>query len=128
LRFKLIPIESNQLLLLRLDRFLNERASNAPLSFKPDEISHLELSIHEICHYHVGPALWTYRGDSDKQDFDDLMPLKSPTDILGITFDKNCMRQMKLLAMEFDDHHYRHFLIDEAELHQLHGGIALGLS
>ena len=62
---------------------------------------HLELSIHEICHYRLGPALWTYCRDSDKgRDLDDLlMPLKSPTDILSNTFDKNFIGQMKLLAM-----------------------------
>ena len=61
---------------------------------------YLELSIHEIFHYRLGPALWTYHRDSDKPGLDDLlMPLRSPTDILGNTFDKNCIGQMKLLAM-----------------------------
>jgi len=113
---------------MRLDRFRREEPSDIPLSLKPFEASHLELSIHEICHYRVGPALWTYRGDSDKQDLDDLKLLGSPTDILGITFDKKCIIQMKPLAMEFDDDRHRHLLIDEAELPHLHRGIALGLS
>ena len=78
----------------------SERPNNSPLSFKHDKGSHLELSIHELCHCRVGPALWTYHRDSDKPDLDDLlMPLKSPTDILGNAFDKNCIGQMKLLAM-----------------------------
>ena len=89
----------------------SERPSNASLSF-------LELSIHEIRHYRLGPALWTYRGDSDKPDLDDLlMPLRSPTDILGNTFDKNCIGQMKLLPM-----------ILEAGLLHFDGGKDLGLS
>ena len=62
---------------------------------------HLELSIHEICHYRLGPALWTYRRDSDKgRDLDDLLkPLRSLTDISSNTFDKNLIGQMKLFAM-----------------------------
>ena len=96
-RFKLIPIESNRVLLMRLDRFQSdkewsrheERPSKAPLSFEPNEVSHLELSIHEICHYRVGPTMWTYRRDSDKPDLDDSKPLRSPADILGITFDND---------------------------------------
>ena len=78
----------------------SERPNNGPLSFEPEKVLHLELSIHELCHYRLGPALWTYRRDSDKPDLDDLlMPLRSPTDILGNPFDKNCICQMKLLAM-----------------------------
>ena len=114
---------------MRLDRFRRERPSNVSLSaFEPNEVSHLKLSIHERLHYRVGPALWTYRRDSDKPDLDDLKPLRSPTDTLGITFDKHCIIQMKLFAMEFDDDRYRHLLIDEAELPHLHRGITLGLS
>lgn len=129
LRFKLIPIESNRVLLMRLDRFRRERPSNVSLSaFEPNEVSHLELSIHESLHHRVGPALWTYRGDSDKPDLDDLKPLRSPTDILGITFGKQCMIQMKLFAMEFDDDRYRHLLFDEAELPHFDRGIALGFN
>ena len=77
------------------------RSSNPSLQrFKHDKVSHLELSIHEIFRYRIGPVLWTYRRDSDKPDLDDLlMPLRSPTDILGNPFDKNCICQMKLLAM-----------------------------
>ena len=97
-------------------------------AFEPNEVSHLELSIHESLHYRVGLALWTYRGDSDKPDLDDLKPLRSPTNILGITFDKHCIIQMKLLAMEFDEDRYRHLLIDEAELLHLPLGLDAGLS
>ena len=85
-----------------------ERPSNLARSsnprFKHDKVSHLELSIHEIFRYRLGPALWTYRRDSDKgQDLDDLiMPLRSPTDILGNTFDKNCTGQMKLLVVIYE--------------------------
>ena len=79
---------------------------------------HLELSIHELCHYRLGRALWTYRRDSDKVDFNDLlMPLRSPTDIFGNSFDENCIGQMKLLAM-----------IEEAGFLLFHGGIDWGLS
>ena len=86
----------------------SERPSNlarsSHLRFKHDKVSHLELSIHEIFRYRLGPALWTYRRDSDKgPDLEDLlMPLRSPTDILGNTFDKNCIGQMKLLAVIYD--------------------------
>ena len=94
----------------------SERPSNAPLSFEPSKVSHLELSIHELCHYRLGPALWTYcRDRSDLNDL--LMPLRSPTDILGNTFDKNCIGQMKLLAM-----------IHEAGLLHFHYGKDPGLS
>ena len=62
--------------------------------------SHLELSVHEICHYRLGPVLWTYHRDSDKPNLDDLlMLLRSPTDILSNTFDKNFTGQMKLLTI-----------------------------
>ena len=91
--------------------------------FEPNKVSHLELSIHEICHYRVGPALWAYRGDSEKPDLNDLKPLKSPADILGITFDNDYIRQMQLLAMDFDYARYRHLLVDEAELLHLHDRI-----
>jgi hypothetical protein len=94
-----------------------EGPSHASRSFAPKQVSHLELSIHEICHYRVGPALWTYREDSDKRDLDNLKPLRSPTDILGITFDKHCMVQIKLFAVKFDHERYRHLLIDEDEVH-----------
>ena len=97
-------------------------------AFEPNEVSHLELSIHESLHYRVGPALWTYRGDSDKPDLDDLKPLRSPTDTLGITFDKHCIIPMTLSSMEFDDDRYRHLLVDEAELLHLRSGTDLGLS
>ena len=52
----------------------SERPSNPRLQrFKHDKVSHLELSIHEIFRYRIGPALWTYRRDSDKgRDLDDL--------------------------------------------------------
>ena len=83
----------------------SERPSNPRLRrFEHDKVSHLELSIHEIFRYRIGPALWTYRRDPDKgRDFDDLiMPLRSPTDILGNTFDKNCIGQMKLLAVIYE--------------------------
>ena len=115
---------------MRLDRFQRKRPGNVPLSsaLKSDEESHLELSIHEIFRYRVGPALWTYRGCSDKPDLDDLEPLRSPTDTLGITFDKNCIIQMKLLAMEFDDVRYHHLLIGEAEPLHLHSRMASGVS
>ena len=78
----------------------SERPSASSLSFepKPKIVSHLELSIHKICHYRLGPALWTYHRNSDNLK-DLLMPLRSPTDILGNTFDKNCLGQMKLFAM-----------------------------
>ena len=101
---------------MRLDKIRSEWPSNAPLIFRPNKVSHLELSIHEILHYRVGPALWTYRGDSDNPDLDDLKPLRSPTDVLGITFDNHCIRQMQLLAVHFDYERYHHLLIDEAEL------------
>ena len=81
------------------------RSSNPSLQrFKHDKVSHLELSIHEIFRYRLGPALWTYRRDSDKgRDLDDLiMPLRSPTNVLGNTFDKNCIGQMKLLAVIYE--------------------------
>jgi len=115
---------------MRLDRFRSERPSNVSLSaFEPNEVSHLELPIHEICHYRVGPALWTYRGDSDKPDLDDFKPLRSPTpDTLGITFDKNCIFQMKLFATKFDGHRYGHLLINEAERLPSHREIDSGLS
>ena len=83
----------------------SERPSNPWLQrYKHDKVSHLELSIHEIFRYRIGPALSTYRRDSDKgRDLDDLiMPLRSPTDILGNTFDKNCIGQMKLLAVIYE--------------------------
>ena len=106
-----------------------ERPSNAPLSFEPNEVSHLELSIHEICHYRVGPTMWTYRRDSDKPHLDDSKPLRSPVDILGIIFDNDCIRQMQLLVMDFDYARYRQLLINEAELLHLYGRtIAPGLS
>lgn len=105
-----------------------EQPSDAPLIFKPDEVGHFELSIHEICHYRVGPALWTYHGDSGKPDLmiNDLKSLRSPTDILGVTFDNNCITQIKLFAMEFGDGRYRHLLIDEAELLHLRSRMELG--
>ena len=107
-----------------------EWPSNAPPSVEPNKVFHIELSIHETCHYHVGPALWTYHGDLDKPDLDDLKPLRSPAEILGITFDNDCICQMQLLAMDFHWERYCPLLIDEAELHHLHSGgiIALGLS
>ncbi|EDR10514.1 uncharacterized protein LACBIDRAFT_293553 [Laccaria bicolor S238N-H82] len=78
----------------------SEECSDSEEHSNSERPAHLELSIHEICHYRLGPALWTYRRDSDKPDLDELlMPLRWPTDILGNTFDKNCMGQMKLLAM-----------------------------
>ena len=80
-----------------------------------DKVSHLELSIYEIFHYRLGSALWTYHRDSDKQDLNDLLkPLRSLTDILGNTFDKSCISQMKLLAMnqEAGPLHF-HFLVEE---------------
>ena len=87
-----------------------ERPSDAPLSLGPNEVSHLELSIHEICHYRVGPTLWTYCRDSDKPDLDGSNPLRSLADILGIKFDNDCIRQMQLLAMDFDYARYRQLL------------------
>jgi len=54
-----------------------EQPSNAPPSLEANRIFHLELSIHEICHYRVGPALWTYHGHSDKPDLDDLKSSRS---------------------------------------------------
>ena len=114
---------------MRLDRFQSEMPSNVSLSaFEPNEVSHLEFSIHEIVHYRVGPALWIYRGDSDKPDLDDLKPLRSPTDTFGITFDRNCIFQMKLFAMRFDGRRYGHLLIDEAELLHSHRETDPGLS
>jgi hypothetical protein len=114
---------------MRLDRFRIHREKPSDVEFraklKPaNEVLHLELSIHEICHYRVGPALRTYRGDLDdldEPDLNDSKPLRWPLDILGITFDKNCKIQMKLLAMEFDDHRM-------AELLNLRHGIHAGLS
>ena len=106
-----------------------ERPSDAPLSLGPNEVSHLELSIHEICRYRVGPTLWTYCRDSDKPDLDGSNQLRSLADILGIKFDNDCIRQMQLLAMDFDYARYRQLLIDEAELLHLYGRtIAPGLS
>ena len=106
MRFKLIPIENNRGLLVRLDQYPNDFP----------KLSYLELSIYEVRHYRVkGSALWTYR--LDKPDLDDLKPLRSPTDILGNTFDKNCIGQMKLLPM-----------ILEAGLLHFDGGKDLGLS
>ena len=81
------------------------RSSNPrPQRFKHDKVSHLELSIHEIFRYRLGPAVWTWRRDSDKgRDLDDLiMPLRSTTNILGNTFDKNCIGQTKLLAVIYE--------------------------
>ena len=114
--FKLIPIENNRVLLVRLDQFPNDFP----------KLSYLELSIYEVRHYRVkGSALWTYR--LDKPDLDDLKPLRSPTDILGTTLDENCMIQIKLFVMNFD-HHHSDLLIDEAELTHLYGEISPGLS
>ena len=116
MRFKLIPIENNRVLLVRLDQFPNDFPN----------LSYLELSIYEIRHYRVkGSALWTYR--LDKPNLDDLKPLRSPTDILGTTLDENCMIQIKLFAMNFD-HHHSDLLINEAELTHLYREISPGLS
>jgi hypothetical protein len=113
---------------MRLDRFRSERPNNAPLSFNLNEVFHLELSIHEIYRYRVnGPALWTYCGNSQKPDFDDLKPLRSPSD-LGITFDEDCIHQMKLLALQLDNVRYSHLMTDKGELLRLLSVMHPGLS
>jgi hypothetical protein len=75
-----IPIKGNQILLFaRYIKFGNT-------TFKPFT---LHLSIHEIrSDYRVGPALWSFNGSVDGHNFDidDLVPIKSTENALGITF------------------------------------------
>jgi hypothetical protein len=88
--FELIPINGNRILLFATSSLINAEAGRC-----------LHLSIHEICSYRFGPALWTYHGDGHS-NIEGLHCMKSTTNTLGITFGLSSRGHMELFDIDIE--------------------------
>jgi hypothetical protein len=88
-----VPIKGNQMLLF------------AEYFEKINSESYLHLSIHEIrSNNRVSPALWSFNGSVDDHfDIDNLKPLKSTENALGITFGARFDNHWKLFDISTTD-------------------------
>ncbi|EDR01123.1 uncharacterized protein LACBIDRAFT_312432 [Laccaria bicolor S238N-H82] len=92
--FEFIPINGNRMLLFARNSF-----SGITGDFKAQYCLH--LSIHEICSYRFGPALWTYHGDGHSS-IPGLHWMKSNTNTLGITFGLSSRDHMELFDIDIE--------------------------